>query len=115
MRTRLRIERRRTTGRQAGRVITPIARFGIAHGFTLPECVPKRAKLQRSAVVPSEPVTEENAPPAKIVSMPEANFSLRTAELACACQVELRPPEGKVKDARFSRLLPLTSWNLPPM
>src|SRR5688572_28904938 len=46
-----------------------IARFGIAHGFTLPDCVSKRAKLPRFAVVPSEPVTEENPPPAKIVPL----------------------------------------------
>ena len=84
------------------------ARPEIAHGSTLPESVSKRAKLRRATVSPSEPVTEENAPPAKIVPLPRSNFSLRTVELACACQVELRLPEGIVKDARFWRLLPLT-------
>src|SRR5918994_6457258 len=92
-----------------------IASLGIVHGFTLPESVSKRAKLRRSTVVPSEPVTEVNAPPAKIVPPLESSISLRTVELARACQVELRLSEGKVKDARFSRLLPLTFWNLPPM
>src|SRR4028118_941412 len=92
-----------------------IARLEIAHAVTLPESVLKRAKLRRAAFFPSEPVTEENAPPAKIVPPLESNVSLRTVESACACQVELRLPEGKLKDARLSRLLSLTDWNLPPM
>src|SRR4028119_666514 len=92
-----------------------IARLEIAHAVTLPESVLKRAKLRRAAFFPSEPVTEENAPPSKIVPPLESNVSLRTVESACACHVELRLPEGKLRDARFSRFLSLTDWNLPRM